>query len=83
MEPRREVEKFLGGEWENDLEHDGRIYCVRVIVNGEERPFDIEVAISNTVMSTQPHGVERELCEQDWEEIAKMKIKNEGSQRPP
>jgi hypothetical protein len=75
MEPRREVEEFRGGEWK-DLT-DGRIYCVQIKVNGEEKPFNVEVAISNTVRSTQPHGVERELCEQDWEEIAKMKMKKE------
>jgi hypothetical protein len=81
MESRREVEKFIGGEWKDDREHDGRIYCIRVKVNDEETPFNIEVRFSNTVLCTKPHDLERDLGDDDWEEVAKTKIKHEVGNR--
>ena len=74
MGSRREVEKFIGGEWEDDREHDGRIYPIQVKVNGKEELFNVEVFISGTAMSTEVEGLEQILRENGWEEIAKRKI---------
>lgn len=81
MESRREVEKLIGGEWKDDREHDGRIYFIGVKVNGEKTPFDIQVRFSNTVLCTKPHGIERDLGDDDWAGAAKKKIKHEVGNR--
>ena len=77
MPARRNLEECVRVKCEKEPLQDGRMYCFRVKVNGEEEPFNFEVSVSGTAMSTEAEGLEQVLQEKGWEEIVKRRITKE------
>lgn len=74
MPTRRNLEECVRVKCKEEPLQDGRMYCFRVKVNGEQEPFNFEVSVSGTAMATEVEGLEEFLRESGWKEIAKRKI---------
>jgi hypothetical protein len=77
MPTRRGIEECVRVKCEEEPLQDGRTYCFRVKVNGEEERFYIEVFVTGTALSTEVEGLEQVLLEKGWEEIARRRVTEE------
>ena len=76
MRERREVQRWEDGRWSESTDADGKLFQVKVWVNGSDYPFTIEQPLSGTTLATPISGVERPT-DADWAAIAMANIKDQ------